>query len=131
MESLLLNVLKNEEYQAERAFMRKHYVEDINLALLDAQLNVFKILMKANSSDDFTCFDHINTKVKKLTGPEKAMITEAVKICYLILINSASSASGERSFSAAKRLKTWLRSTMSQERFSNLIILNNAQGKNR
>ena len=98
MESLLLNVLKNEEYQAERAFMRKHCVEDINLALLDAQLNVFKILMKANSSNDFTCFDDINTKVKKLTGQEKAMITEVVKICCLILVNPASSASGERSF---------------------------------
>ena len=31
---------------------------------------------------------------------------------------------GERSFSTARRLKTWLRSTMMQERFRNLIILN-------
>ena len=31
-----------------------------------------------------------------------------------------SGAVGERSFSAARKLKTWLRSTMTQERFSNL-----------
>ena len=41
-----------------------------------------------------------------------------------ILVNPATSASGERSFSTARRLKTWLRSTMTQKRFSNLIILN-------
>ena len=34
------------------------------------------------------------------------------------------SAAGERSFSSARRLKTWLRSTMTQTRFSNLTILN-------
>jgi len=40
------------------------------------------------------------------------------------LVNPATSASGERSFSTARRLKTWLRSKMTQERFSNLTILN-------
>ena len=34
------------------------------------------------------------------------------------------SAAGERSFSSAQRLKTWLRSTMTQIRLSNLTILN-------
>ena len=32
--------------------------------------------------------------------------------------------SGERSFCTAQRSKIWLRSTMTQERFSNLTILN-------
>ena len=34
------------------------------------------------------------------------------------------STAGERSFSSARRLKTWLRSTMTQTRFSNLTIPN-------
>ena len=41
-----------------------------------------------------------------------------------LLENPATSASGERSFSTARRLKTWLRSAMTQEHFSNLTILN-------
>ena len=56
--------------------------------------------------------------------PERKMINEVVTVCKLILINPATSASGERSFSTARGLKTWPRSTMSQERFRNLTILN-------
>ena len=43
----------------------------------------------------------------------------------LLLVNPATSAAGERSFSATPRLKTWLRLTMTQDRLSNLTILNN------
>ena len=49
---------------------------------------------------------------------------EIITICNLLLVNPATSAAGERSFSSARRLKTWLRSTMTQTRFSNLTILN-------
>ena len=52
------------------------------------------------------------------------MVHEIVTICKLLLVNPATSATRERSFSAARRLKTWLRSTMSQDRFSNLTVLN-------
>ena len=42
---------------------------------------------------------------------------------------SATSASGKRSFSTDRRLKTCFRSTMRQERFSNLTILNRYKEK--
>ena len=51
-------------------------------------------------------------------------IKEVITSCKLILVNPATSATGERSFSTARRLKTWLRSRMNQERFSNLTVLN-------
>ena len=35
-----------------------------------------------------------------------------------------SSSSSERSFSASKRIKTWIRNKMGEERLSNLAILN-------
>ena len=52
------------------------------------------------------------------------MINEVISVCKLSLVNPGTSASGERSFSTTRRLKTWLRSTMTLERFSNLTILN-------
>ena len=36
----------------------------------------------------------------------------------------ATSATPERSFSTMRRLKTWLRSTMSQSRFNSLTLIN-------
>ena len=63
-------------------------------------------------------------KIKELPTPERKLINEVVSVCKLVLVNLATSASVERSFSTARRLKTWLRSTMTQERFTNLTILN-------
>ena len=37
------------------------------------------------------------------------MITEVIVICKLLLVNPATSATGELSFSMARRVKTWLR----------------------
>ena len=42
----------------------------------------------------------------------------------LLLVRPASSVECERSFSALRRLKTWLRSTMSQTRLNSAAILN-------
>jgi len=72
----------------------------------------------------FLCFDDIILKIRELLTPERNMISEIITICKLILVNPATSAAGERSFSTARRLKTWLWSSMTQEHFSNLTILN-------
>ena len=51
------------------------------------------------------------------------MLTEVIVICKLLLVNPATSATGERSFSTAKRVKTWLRANMKQQRFINVALL--------
>ena len=42
---------------------------------------------------------------------------------FAVFVRAATSATPERSFSLARRLKTWLRSTMSQKRFNSLAVL--------
>ena len=78
---------------------------------------------------EFTCLDDISAKIKQFSESEKCMISEIIIICKLLLVNPATSAAGERSFSSARRLKTWLRLTMTQTRFSNLTILNTQKQK--
>ena len=51
------------------------------------------------------------------------MITEVIVIGKLLLVNPATSATGERSFSMARRVKTWLRANMKQQRFNNVALL--------
>ena len=72
---------------------------------------------------DYFCFDDIIVKIKELPNPERGIIKEVITLCKLILVNSATSAADERSFSTALRPKTWLGSTMNRERFSNLTVL--------
>ena len=122
MESFLVKALNYEDYSTELLFIKTHYSDDVDIGALNAQLEVFKVIMKDNDSQ-FVCFHDILVKIKELPEPEKSMISHIITICKLLLVNPATSASGERSFSTARRLKTWLRSTMTQIRFSNLTIL--------
>ena len=62
----------------------------------------------------FTCLDDILAWIKQLSETEKCMISEIITLCILLLVNPATSAAGEGSFSSARRLKTSLRSTMTQ-----------------
>jgi hypothetical protein len=48
--------------------------------------------------------------------------SEVKKLVHLLLVSPASSAEAERSFSALRRLKTWLRSTMIQQRLKSLAV---------
>ena len=50
--------------------------------------------------------------VSKFPKPEEKLIQEAQTICQLPPVNPATSAAGERSFSSARHLKTWLLFTM-------------------
>ena len=101
-------------------FMKISYAGDVGDRMLTAQLEILKLLLKEG---DFLCFDDIVVKIKELPTPERKMINEVISVCKLLLVNPATSASGERTFFTARRLKTWLCSTMTQERFSNLTIL--------
>ena len=51
------------------------------------------------------------------------MITEVIVICKLLLVNPATSVTVEWSFSMARRVKTWLRANMKQQRFNNVTLL--------
>lgn len=51
------------------------------------------------------------------------VLPQVTKLCELALTIPATSASAERSFSALKRIKTYLRNNQTQNRLSNLSLL--------
>ncbi len=51
------------------------------------------------------------------------LLSEVVKLMKLILVMPATKATSERSFSALKRVKTYLRSSMTQTRSNHLMLL--------
>ena len=54
---------------------------------------------------------------------DQEMIKEVITLCRPIVVNAATSAAGERSFSTVPRLKNKTPFKMEQERFSNLTVL--------
>ena len=53
-----------------------------------------------------------------------ALIPNLLTNVHLILINPATCCTPERSFSVARTIKTWVRSTMTTKRFSNIYSVN-------
>jgi hAT family C-terminal dimerisation region len=51
------------------------------------------------------------------------LFRETVKIVQILLVVPATAASAERTFSSLRRLKTWLRRTMTQKRLTHLALL--------
>ena len=54
----------------------------------------------------------------------RALLSEAVKLVQLVQSQPSSAASAERAFSCLRRVKTYLRSTMTQARLTHMIVIN-------
>lgn len=63
------------------------------------------------------------TKALMKLGPAKRLYSQLSKLIVLLLVIPATSATAERSFSCVRRLKTYLRTTMSQPRLNHLLLL--------
>ena len=71
------------------------------------------------SISDF--FNYIRSKHRMLA----ALFLEVMKLGNLLTVIPASSATAERNFSGLKRVKTWLRSSITQARCSTLTVIYN------
>ena len=61
--------------------------------------------------------------MKSLSTAEKSLLSEVCTLLQLVIVMPATNAISERSFSALKNVKTYLRTTMNQERLNNLMVL--------
>ena len=57
------------------------------------------------------------------SAAERSTFSGVWKVLKLLLVLPATNATSERSFSALRRVKTYLRTTMTQERLNNLMVL--------
>ena len=62
--------------------------------------------------------------MKLLNDPEQHLLSNVMKICTVLAVNPASSATGERTYSLARRVKIWMRSSMLPTRFNSVSVLN-------
>ena len=69
------------------------------------------------------CLNHVVEMFKQQDKNEKLLVPKIVTICKLLLVNLATSAKPERSFSSDRNIKTWKRSTTKGKRFNALSIL--------
>lgn len=90
--------------------------DEIDWADLKIQLQLFRRKRSVRNLSD--AVDILKGMAPELRGE----YSEVEKLVRLLLVSPASSAEAERSFSALRRLKTWLRTTMTQRRLNSLAV---------
>lgn len=125
LEQLLLKAAENKDIKEELEFVCKFYEDDLDQENLKAQLFTFGIefqLTRGDSSTPNDIFD-IKNYFCSLTGAQRSLLSQVCRVLQLILIMPATNATSERSFSALRRVQTYLRNTMTQKRLNNLMLL--------
>ena len=106
--------------QEELQFILSFYGSDFDSLQLSTQLEIFSQSFKTTEevtlSDIFGFFHNC-------TPAQVDLLCQVSKLVMLLLVMPATNAQSERSFSALRRIKTYLRSTMAQQRLNNLMVL--------
>ena len=112
-----------DDLQAVCAF----YEDDFVKVLLHAQLQTFAVhfqeVMKEKTTLDKLSFFDLKNYFSSISSSQAALLDQVAKVMQCILIMPATNASSERSFSAFRRVKSYLQSPMLQERLNYLMLL--------
>jgi len=107
-------ILQNDLTEEDKAILSSY--KELDVPALSLQLPLFRQMHP---------FKTVGEAVKHFQGLEngvKEVFREVKVVLCLILVCPVTTAEAERNFSALRRLKTWLRSTMSQKRLNSVAL---------
>ena len=70
----------------------------------------------------YVCVGEVVRVLGNLSAAEKVAFFGVLAVMKLLLVMPATNATSERSFSALRRIKTYLRTTMTQQRLNHLMV---------
>ena len=120
LESLLVSAANGQECDQYFEIVTAFYKDSFDRALLSAQLQNFGTLF-AEKTETVTLGECV-AFLRGLSQAQKSFFSEVCRLAHLILVMPATNAVSERSFSAMRRLKTYLRSTMCQSRLNHVMF---------
>ena len=115
IENLLVRCCTGDSFDEEFRKITKFYNTDLKPADLHCQLDLLRSIVPMD-------FDPSTIEIVKLIKDQVSLFNEITTLLKLLLVLPARNATRERSFSALKRIKTAVRSTMSQTRMMLLHV---------
>lgn len=112
LENLLLKAVKQESYEECVTAITEFYISDFDAVQLKLHLDVLASNFPASLQRDATVMD-VRKHIQVMSTQEKLLISQVLTLLHLILVMPATNASSERSFSAMRKVKTYLHNTMS------------------
>ena len=122
-QDLLLNVCSGRPYELELDFVCNFYKEDLSKQQLQAQLPLLKALVDTSMKDMELTIHNLVKLLSEMSPTQRVAHSKVWIVLKLLLVMPATNATSERSFSALRRIKTYLRTTMNQMRLNNLMAL--------
>lgn len=123
VEQVLLKAASSKDFSVELGKVIEFYGDDFSRDKLQSQLETFKSNFQCDGSDNDVHIGDIISYLQSLAPGGKKLLSEVVKLAKLLLVMPATNATSERSFSSLRRVKTYLRATMTQERLNSLMLL--------
>ena len=120
LETLILKSVKREAFSEELEAVLDVYGSDLNASNLQAQLEILTSNIESGKAMDIA---DVKKHLQQMTSAEKTLLSEVILVMKLILVMPAINATSERSFSAMRCLKSYLRGTMSQGSLNHLMVL--------
>ena len=130
LEKLLVGACNGEITTTLPELVETTYAKDVDIKKLLRQLQMLPDLVNAAKArplhSPLQAVTNVCTLAAILDDVPMApvMFSEVDKMVRLFLTVPVTTATGERSFSTLRRIKTYLRSTMSQKRLNNTLLLN-------
>lgn len=118
-----MNAARGISYEEEFQTVTSFYKDDFHKPSLKVQLELFTTGFSQTEQSSQPTFCEVMNYVKSMSPAMQSGMSEVMKLIKLILIMPATNAISERSASALRRVKTYLRTTMHQDRFNHLMIL--------
>lgn len=124
IEQLLFKAASGENYETEFSTVCEFY-DDLDKNELESQLKVFHTLCQEQMETGEKPSVKLLKKILLSLSPAQRSLLDVVILAFdILLIIPATNATSERSFSALRRIKSYLRSTMTQGRLNHLMLLN-------
>lgn len=123
VEQLMLKACCGQSFSNELSTVCTFFHDDFDGDDLAAELLTLQKLYESTVGKDAPTVDGIRTALLALSSSQRALVKTVCRLFQLLLILPATNSTSERSFSALRRIKTYLRSTMTQARLNHLMIL--------
>lgn len=118
-----MRTICGESTQESFDFVTNFYCDDFNSSQLQLHLDILRATFPAQLKSPALSIHDVRKYIQSLSEAERSLISEVVTLLKLVLVLPSTNAVSERSFSAMRRRKTYLRTTMKQERLNHLLLL--------
>ena len=123
IKQLLLKACSGKSVDEDLKTVCDFFYDDFDKEELASELLTLRTLYTSVVDSEEPSIESVKRALLSLSSSQRALIGTVSRVFQLLLVLPATNATSERSFSSLRRIKSYLRTTMSQSRLNHLMIL--------